>query len=218
MDNRIINLTDYTILQHVFFALGCLLWVVTYIIVISAIRRKQFVEIPVVAVSANFAWEFLWSFFFITDMGLLYVWGYRIWFFLDCFIFLGLLHYGYKQMALPQFRSIAKPLTVALLAAWIFMLYFYIRNYDYPISHNGAYSGYILNVMMSALYIPAFLTYGKTLPFNTLAAWCKGIGTLFITVFCFLRYDDWFLLSMCVVTTLLDASYIYAIMRKPASV
>ena len=214
MNEKILNLVDYTPLQHVFFATGCLLWVVTYLIVIRAIRKNAFIEIPVIAVTANFAWEFLWSFTFTTDMGLLYVYGYRLWFFLDCFIFWGLLHYGFKQISVDQLRSFSKPIILLALASWAFMLYFYIRNYDFPASHNGVYSGYILNVMMSALYIPALLRYGRTQHFSRLAALCKGVGTFFISIFCFLKYDDWFLLSMCLVTTLLDAAYIYLIMRK----
>jgi len=214
MNEPIINLTDYTITEHVFFALGCLLWVFTYIIVIKAIRQKAWVEIPLIAVAANFAWEFLWSFVFVTDMGLLYVWGYRIWFFLDCFIVYGLFRYGYKQIDIESLRQIAKPLTAFAIACWFAMLYYYIKIYDAPLSHMGAYSGYILNVMMSAMYIPHLLRLGKMQIFSKSAAWFKGVGTLLITVFCFLKFQDGFLLSLCVVTTLLDAAYIYLIMQK----
>jgi hypothetical protein len=213
MTKPIINLTDYTLTQHIFFALGCLLWVFTYAIVIRTIKKSAFIEIPLVAVTANFAWEFLWSFIFVTDMGLLYVWGYRIWFFLDCFIVYGLFKYGYKQIETSPLRNLSKTIIFLSIVAWIMMLYYYIRIYDAPISHNGVYSGYILNVMMSALYIPFLLKLYKSQPFSIWAAWLKGLGTLLITVFCFLRYDDGFLLSMCVVTTILDAVYIFSLMR-----
>ncbi len=214
MKEPIINLTDYTVLQHVLFASGCLLWVVTYIIVIKTIRKSRFIEIPLVAVTANFAWEFLWSFVFTTDMGLLYVWGYRIWFFLDCFIVYGLFRYGFKQIEIPQLVSKSKLIIAAGIASWLLILYYYINNYDAPISHNGAYSGYILNVMMSAMYIPLLLRLGASQPFSRWAAWCKGVGTFFISIFCFLKYTDGFLLSMCAVTTFLDATYIYLIMKN----
>jgi len=214
MTQPVINLTDYTIAQHIFFALGCLLWVFTYIKVIHAIRKNAFIEIPLIAVTANFAWEFLWSFVFITDMGLLYVWGYRLWFFLDCFIVYGLFKDGYKQIETPSIRKYASHIIALAIAGWVFMLYYYIKIYDEPVSHNGVFSGYILNVMMSALYIPIMLRMGATWQFSKWAAWFKGVGTLLITVFCFLRYDDGFLLSMCIVTTLLDATYIYLVMRK----
>jgi hypothetical protein len=214
MKQPVINLTDYTVTQHIFFALGCLLWVFTYVIVIKAIRKSTFIEIPLIAVTANFAWEFLWSFVFITNMGLLYVWGYRIWFFLDCFIVYGLFKHGYKQIGIASLQKYAKIIIAFAIASWTFMLYYYIKIYDEPISHNGVYSGYILNVMMSAMYIPMLLRMGESQTFSKWAAWFKGVGTLFITGFCFLKYDDGFLLSMCVVTTVLDAGYIFLIMQN----
>jgi hypothetical protein len=214
MKQPVINLIDYTVIQHLFFALGCLLWVFTYLIVIKTIRKSAFIEIPLIAVTANFAWEFLWSFVFITNMGLLYVWGYRIWFFLDCFIVYGLFKHGYKQINIASLQKHSRLIIAFAIAAWTLILYYYIDIYDEPISHNGVYSGYILNVMMSAMYIPFLLRMKNSQPFSIRAAWFKGVGTLFITVFCFLKYSDGFLLSMCIVTTLLDAWYIYIIMKK----
>lgn len=214
MSTPIINLTNYTITQHIFFALGCLLWVFTYLIVIKGLKKGAFIDIPLIAVTANVAWEFLWSFVFITDMGSLYVWGYRSWFFLDCFIVFGLFQNGYKQIGIAALRKISKAIIAFGIACWVLMLYYYIKNYDFPVSHNGVYSGYIINVMMSALYIPMLLRLGDSQQFSKWAGWLKGVGTLLISVFCFLRYTDGFLLSMCVVTALLDAGYIYLVMRN----
>jgi hypothetical protein len=202
------NLKDYTVAEHAFFAIGCLLWVFTYVIVIRNIRRDKFVEIPIVAVCANFAWEFLWSFVFITDMGELYVWGYRIWFFLDCFIVYGLFRYGVKQVAQPLLVKNYHLIVAASIAAWGVMLYYYIDLYDMPFTKMGANSGYVLNVMMSALFITLFLRLDQPSAFSYLSAWFKGIGTILISIFCFLHFKDGFLLSMCVVTGILDVLYI----------
>ena len=209
----IINLKDYTIAEHICFATGCLLWVVVYIIVIRNIIKHKYIEVPVVAVCANVCWEFLWSFVFTTDMGSLYVWGYRIWFFLDCYIVYGMLRYGYKQMVVDQLKSYHVAIAISWIAAWMGMLYFYILYYDAPITKMGANSGYVLNVMMSALYIPLLLRQHSTYYFSKLAGWSKGVGTFLITIFCFLHFKDGFLLSMCVVTTILDLIYIIMIPR-----
>jgi len=217
MSTPIINLTDYTVAQHIFFALGCLLWVFTYIIVIRGIKKNDFIDIPLIAVTANIAWEFLWSFVFITDMGSLYMWGYRSWFFLDCFIVFGLFRDGYKQIGIAALRDKSKVIIAFGIACWVIILYYYIKNYDFPVSHNGVYSGYIINVMMSALYIPMLLRLGDSQQFSKWAGWLKGVGTLLITGFCLLKYNDGFLLSMCGVTALLDAIYIYLIMRNKAA-
>ncbi len=207
---HIINLKDYTPLEHVLFATGALLWVFTYIIVIKNIRKFKFIEIPIVAVCANFSWEFLWSFVFTTDMGELYVWGYRIWFFLDCYIVFGLFKYGWKQTSLEEIKKHYHLIVALCLAAWFACLYYYIDIYDAPITHMGANSGYILNVMMSALYPILLLRMNSLNGFSYLGGWFKGVGTFLITIFCFLKFPDhsW-LLVLCAITTVLDAWYIY---------
>ena len=207
MNTPWINTLDYTIPENIAFALGCLMWVIVYIIIIQKIRKIQFIEIPMIAICANFAWEFLWSWVFTTNMGLLYVWGYRIWFFLDCFIVYSIFRYGYKQLvSMP--KSFANGIMIGGLAACFFMLYFYIKIYDAPISHMGAYSGYVLSVLMSALFISLLIRKNDITLFSEVNAWLKFLGTLLVTVFCFMHFTDWFLLSMGVVTAVLDVFYL----------
>lgn len=214
-----INLEDYTVAEHLLFATGCLMWVFTYLIVIRSIVRRRFVEVPVVAVCANFAWEFLWSFVFTTDMGLLYVWGYRLWFFLDCFIVYGLFRYGMKQWSEGVFRRHYHWLVSAIMLCWFAGLYYFIDGYDAPVTRMGANSGYVLNVVMSALYIPLLVRLTTSAPFSYAAAWLKGVGTLLISAFCFLHFTDGFLLVMCVVTAALDAAYVsyFTLQRRRAT-
>ena len=208
--HHLFNLKDYTIEEHIFFASGCLLWVFTYILVIRAIVKQKFVEIPVICVLANFSWEFLWSFVFKTDMGELYVWGYRIWFFLDCFIIYGLFRYGWKQWRIDYFIKYYIPLLIFGLACWFVNLYYYIDKWDLPVTHMGANSGYILNVFMSLLYPVLLLSRTNTDGFSYLSAWFKGVGTILISVFCFLKFpDQHWLLSLCVITGILDVWYIW---------
>jgi hypothetical protein len=208
------NLKDYTVAEHVFFAVGCLLWVFTYVIVIRDIVKKKFIEIPIVAVCANFVWEFLWSFVFKTDMGELYIWGYRIWFFLDCFIVYGLFRYGVKQVSIPLIAKYFSTVLTLCILSWGAMLYYYIKLYDAPFTHMGANSGYVLNVMMSALYVTLFLKMNQPQNFSYLSSWFKGVGTILISVFCFMHFTDGFLLSMCVITAVLDIIYISLLYRN----
>ncbi|TAE14793.1 MAG: hypothetical protein EAZ95_09565 [Bacteroidetes bacterium] len=211
---EVFNLTNYSITEHALFALGCLLWVFTYFHVIRRIFSCKTVGIPWVAICANFSWEFLWSFVFKTDMGSFYEYGYIIWFCMDCVILYGLFVYGYKQLQ-PSHNVQQHALWIFALGitSWMVMLYYYIDKWDAPITQMGANSGYILNVMMSALYID-FLFKQNIQDLSIGAAWYKGVGTFFITIFCFLHFKDGFLLSMCVVTTVLDAIYIYLFMQR----
>jgi hypothetical protein len=208
MNHPLLNLKDYSPLEHVCFAVGCFLWIVVYFFTLRNLRRIRFIEIPIATVCGNIVWEFLWSWVFHTDMGELYQWGYRIWFFMDLFIVWGCFRYGDKQISIPALRRLAPRLMAFGILAWAPVLYFYIDRYDAPISHMGAYSGYILNVMISALYLPLALRLGDWSLFSYPASWCKAVGNLLINVFCFLHFTDGFLLSLCVLTTVFDALFL----------
>lgn len=215
----LINTKDYTPFEHVCFAGGCALWVVVYGFSIRAIRTKQFVDIPLISGCANIAWEFLWSWVFHTDMGELYVWGYRAWFFLDCYIVYGFFRYGYRQILIPPLARRARLVLLCGIIGWGVMLYFYIKLYDLPLSHMGAYSGYILSILMGTLYLTLFLSMNDTRLFSYPSVWCAGVGNLLVTLFCFSHFTDWFLLSMCAFTTLLNAAYIgiFTVQRRQAA-
>ena len=81
-----LNTAKYSGPMLLLFGVGCFFWVVAYVGTLLTIRSRRYVEIPAAAVVANIAWEFVWGFVFQTDMGMLFQWGYRIWFFLDVFI------------------------------------------------------------------------------------------------------------------------------------
>lgn len=209
MKQPLLNLRDYSPLELITFGAGCFLWIVVYYYVLRSIFRRQFVEIPLVTILGNIVWEFLWSWVFVTDMGSLFMWGYRIWFFMDCLIVYGAFRYGHKQISIPLLARMAPGLIIFGIAAWSPVLYYYIKLYDAPISHMGAYSGYILNVMISVMYIPLALRLGDWTRFSYPASWCKAVGNLLINVFCFLHFSDGFLLSLCVLTTVFDVLFLY---------
>src|SRR5213075_1864519 len=70
----LLDLTRYTAIEHAFFGLGCLCWVVAYIILCVRIRKLKFVEMPVFAACGNMAWEAVWSLVLTTDMGRFFEW------------------------------------------------------------------------------------------------------------------------------------------------
>ncbi len=218
MINSIINLKDYTPVEHILFFLGCVAWVIIYVNVIRRMHTLKYIEIPIMAVCANISWEFIWSFLFETNMGALYVWGYRLWFFLDCYILYGLLKYGSKQLVQETFQKHFHLIVGVLIACWSFMLYFYIKIYDYPISHMGAFSGYIINWMMSILFITLYTRTADKSVFSLTNNWLKLIGNLGISTFCFLKFDDWFLFSVIIVNTLLDVLYLFMQLRSEKQV
>lgn len=214
MHPALINDQKYSSLELSVFGVGCFLWIMVYFFTIRNIHRQQFIEIPLATVCGNIVWEFLWSWVFFTDMGSLFQWGYRVWFFMDCYIVYNLFRFGYKQITIPELRSRSRAVIALGIAAWTPVLYYYIKLYDEPLSHMGAYSGYLLNVMISALYVPLALRLKDWSLFSQPAAWCKAAGNLLINVFCFLRFADGFLWSLCGLTTVFDVIFLLLLLRQ----
>lgn len=214
-----LNTERYTALQLLVFGAGCVLWIWAYVAVLQNVRRQQFVTIPAAAVVANVSWEFLWGFFFMPDMGKLIVWGYRAWAILDVFIVWNLLKYGDRQLLTPIGKQYFKPAVLFGIACWFTALWFFIgEGYDMSM---GATSAYLINVMMSAVYIVLIAKHPEIRRFSFTVAWTKGLGTALISLFMVMaplyRYDvpapaapsaKGFLLVLCAITLVLDGVYI----------
>lgn len=205
--SALINLEKYTAAQMILFGVGCFGWVIFYAVVVRNIVRKKFLEIPAASVMTDISWEFVWGFLFKPDMGLLFVWGYRVWFFLDMFIVYGLFKYGDKQVTSPILKRYFRPAVAIGIPFWIATIYFFVaQGYDTP---TGLVSGYILNVIVAALYILLFLRHRNVSDFSYVVAWSKGLGTAIASVFCFIVLsDEKFLLALCVICFILDSTYI----------
>lgn len=213
MINNIVwlNYDYYTPLQLILFGTGALFWIVNYIFIIRNIIKNKFVEMPAAVLCANFAWEFLWAWIYSPNMGFALTLGYIAWFFLDIFIVWGFYKYGYKQVSksvVPYYKLL---FTFALVA-WLVVLYFFIhQEFDNPI---GANSAYVLNSMISSLYIFMFLRLEDKSVLSFTTAWTKWIGTGLISVMCILRWpENHWLISMCVACFLMDIFYMYIFLQ-----
>jgi hypothetical protein len=191
----------------VLFGVGCLGWVVAYVAIVRNAVRNRFLEIPAGAVVANIAWEFVWGFLYPNELGRFFSWGYRVWFFFDLAIVWCLFKWGAKQADTPELAAVFRPACVFGIAAWAALVYFFVHDgYD---TGYGAVSGYILNTMMSALYVVLILRHGHLHDFSLVVAWSKMLGTALLTVFNFVVKPHYaYLLSLCLATLVLDLVYI----------
>jgi hypothetical protein len=214
---RFLNFTDrncipYTWPEIVLFAGGCLMWVAAYVIIIRNARKLKLIDMAVVAGCSNFAWEFLWSFPFKTDMGWFLVWTYRAWFFLDIYIFWLLLKYGSAQVRAPLTIRYFKPLTVAALAGFTLLYYWFIKEgHDTLI---GANSAYIAQMFVSVLSLTLLLANPDLKGFSFHVGWLRSFGTGANTVFMFLHYrDNHFLHSMAAASFVIDMVFLGAFLK-----
>ncbi|MEO7766524.1 MAG: hypothetical protein ABIS01_03825 [Ferruginibacter sp.] len=209
MEHPFLNTRDYTTAQLILFGIAALYWVWVYIAVIIDIKKYKFVGIPVLAVCSNIAWEFLWSFKFYTNMGSLFEWGYRAWFVLDVFIFISIIRYGKIQFSNTWLQKKFIAIICFTFFAWVAAIYAFTIEYTDPI---GAISAYLVNAHMSALYIFMILKFPAEKSLSISTAWHKMLGTALTSVFCFWVFPNaYFMLTMTVITFILDIAYIYLV-------
>jgi hypothetical protein len=213
MVNNIVwlNTDYYTPLQLALFGGGAVLWVVNYIFIVRNVIKNKFVEMPASVLCANFTWEFLWAWIFTQNMGFAIGLGYKLWFCLDVFIVWGFYNYGYKQvskMVVPYYKLM---FTFALVA-WLVTLYFFIgQGLDNPV---GANSAYIINILISSLYIFMFLRLEDKSVLSFTTAWTKWAGTGLISIMCLLRWpENRWLMAMCIACFLMDMFYMYLFLQ-----
>lgn len=209
----LINFKDYNTTGLLFNGIGCLFWVVAYVVLVYEIRKKKFVEMPAYVAGANLGWEFIWSTFFHPTTGLLYALSYIAAFLLDCYIFYNVLKYGTKQPMSDEVRKNFKYFAVANLGFWILFSYFYRQEgFDTTIGSN---SGYIINVILSLQCLAMLLQVKNTENFSLLLGWSKMLGTGLISVSMFIFYpENSFVQLLGVSCFILDSLYIYTLIKR----
>jgi hypothetical protein len=202
-----VNTLDYTAVELLFFAAGGLGWALAYLGVLREIVRNRYVEIPAAAVCANIAWELNWGILHRTDLGWVFAWGYRVWFFLDVFIVIGLLRYGTRHLATPRLARVFRGTALAGIAGFSAVIFLLVESG--ADTSNGLVSGYMVTLMMSALYIPQYFRETDRRNYSAFVAWCKLLGNGLVIGFCALAMpENRFLLTLCVVTAVLDVYYV----------
>lgn len=213
----LVNCADYTPFQLLLFCFGCWLWVVAYIVIIRDFRRYKFVGMPAFAGAANIGWEFVWTFVFATNMGLIAKYAYHAWFIIDIYIFWAIVQYGNKQGWAPSIKRVYKPMIIlaAIASGWLFYIYRASGHQDYEI---GAITAYLDNFFMSVffLFLLSRMTDVRGLALSV--GWMKMIGTGTNTVFMLSRFPtDHFLHSLGIGLFICDAIYVIWLKKKRAA-
>ena len=210
-----INLKEFTTYEIIMTAIGWVFWISMYILIVRSIRKDKYVEMPWMCVMGNIAWEFVWGFIFYKqiNLGELFIWSYRAWFFMDIFILWGVFKYGRKQLTIVEIKKYFVPICLVSIAVWGILFYTFI---DSGFDHRwGSQSAYIANVIISVMFMNLFLTQWRFKKFSKLMAWCKCLGTLFYTIVYF-NFDppNTFVHTIGGVVFFLDMIFIYQLYKK----
>ena len=212
-----INWKDYTGLEFFFYGVGSFLWVIAYVIYIRNILRFKYVEMPVFAGCCDVAWEFVWSFIAVNNMGMLFQAANYVWFFLDAgFIFTyGVLFFGAKQFTLPQIKKRAFFIPMCLFiatAAGLVTYFLWAQKMDNAV---GGRSAYLIQLSISFLYIPLMLRQADLRFFSFTANWTRALGSAMVVVFFLLHYrDDHFLHTIGITAAITDATFLILFKQK----
>jgi hypothetical protein len=208
-----VNLETYTITQLSFLFAGTLLWNIAYFIIIrNAVRHKK-MEMPFLAVCSNIAWEFAWAFLLYTDLGRLFEWGLRIWFFLDVGIFILTVKYGARQMSRDILGKMFLPFLIILVLWWIPVFYFFeTEGLD---TKMGTTSAYLITVVMAALFVFNATRNAPGLIATKTVAWTKFLGNTSMSVFVHLHHPEaHFLHLLTIAVFILNIIYIVQVSGK----
>ena len=210
---KIINFTDYSHLDIGLIMAGTIFWIITYVFILRNAIKNKFVEMPSPAAAANLAWEFVWAFFIVTNLGLLFQWGLRIWFIMDVFIFYYVLLYGVKQYNNEVLKKNFTWSTIAQVVVWVpAFYYFYKEGYD---TLMGTTSAYLITIPMAILFIVNFVNSTKKSNFSKEVAISKLLGNSFMMTFVFVHHEGFIFVKLITVVVLfLNILYVIMVFKN----
>ena len=209
---------------------GALLWAATYLIVLVQCARQRTYGFPWPSLCLNLTWEFFlawvcpswqehWESYCSqsTDNHLLVL---RVWFFLDLLLFLQLLLFGRKEhsgiMERYFFGIVLGGLGLAFLVQETFVTHF---------TDDNAFSlAWIINLLMSVLFLKMFFERSGGRGLSLLAAWTKLLANVCMGACLGLfspppppQNEEAFLVLLTTATVVADICYVILLHRRRRS-
>lgn len=161
-------------------AVGYVLWLVAYVLVIRKGRADKTYAIPMVPICLNFAWEFMDS-WVLPDPVAFWEWIDRAWFLLDVAILAQLLRYGRGEMTVPEIKNSFYVVAVATLLLAFFGQYTFVISFHDSL---GFIAAFVINLIMSILFLFFYFQRRDLRGLSYGAAWCKMFGTGLASIQC----------------------------------
>jgi hypothetical protein len=177
-------LYDVTPLEAGMAAAGDLLWLVTYLVAIWIGFKHKTYAIPLLAVALNVTWEFLYTAIYPSDSRLSLI-LHSAWLIIDLVIVFQLYRYGRREQRHAVIRNhYPLILTLTLAACLVFQVSFdrfFYRIAMFPMV-GGTGMAFMMNLVMSALFIWMLLERENLRGISRTIAWTKMIGTALISL------------------------------------
>jgi hypothetical protein len=161
--------------------LGCVLWTVAYGILIKLSYQHRVNTLPILAICLNFSWE-LMAVFVLPNPSKAWTVLEWSWVILDLGLVALLWRDGKRNLSVPALRPHFHLLLVALLVVCFAGQLTFVLTFGDLL---GFIDAFIINLVMSALFIAMFFQRGPEYPgFSRAAAWLKMIGTACTSIQC----------------------------------
>ncbi|WP_458720384.1 transmembrane-type terpene cyclase [Candidatus Nitrosocosmicus sp. R] len=144
-------------MQSIILVLGGIFWILTYIFIISKGYKDKTYGMPLLALCANIAWEFIFSFLLPHSPPQLYI-NY-LWFALDVVIVFQFFKYSKNEFPTLSSLTLCFVFGISVATAFIIILTGGIFLGDV----DGVYAAFGQNLLMSVLFVVMFFKRGNTL-------------------------------------------------------
>ena len=189
--------------------IGDLLWVVAYILSIRKGFQDRTYGFPMLCIALNLSWEFIYAVIFPFEKSRL-IQGLRwAWLVCDFVIAYQLFRYGRRWQTTPLIRRFFYPIAIAaFVSAFAGQL-----TYHYTFADPwGMSNAYLINLVMSMLFVWMCLHRPDEKGLSIGAAWAKMLGTGILSVGSCFMITDWlkssFLVFLYITIFTFDVIYI----------
>ena len=186
-------------------------WSIVYLAVIYRGFRDRTYGMPFFALALNISWEFIFAFVFLGGLGLQHTINIT-WFILDAIILYTYFRFGREDFPKAIDGKWFVPWSVLILIAGFVILYVAVLEIGAP--WGEIYSVFVINLMMSVLFIDMLVRRDNTAGQSMVIAIFKWLGSLAATVLFYLSTSSELVLVLGVAITVFDMTYIGLLYRK----
>lgn len=180
-------------------------WSTVYVILIYNGFKNRSYGMPLVALSLNIAWEFIYSFHGIQFRDISLQRGINIfWFFLDLVIVYQYFKFGKKYFNLKFSKVFFIPWSLLILTTCFVIEFAFLI--EFPGGQGAKYAAFLQNIVMSILFIDMLLKRNDYNEFSMPVAIAKFIGTLAPTIL--FGMENRFILTIGILCAVFDLCYI----------
>ena len=178
-------------------------WTIAYAQIVMSCFREKTYGLPLVSIFQNFSWELIFGFQLLAPGVVALVWGNRLWFLVDCVIVLQVFLYGKQSQTNPWVRDNFHTIALSGLLATGIGVYSFAAYFQ---DVYGLALSFLINLLMSVLFIAMIFARPdlKGMPYG--AAWAKMVGTAAGALFCYI----WWPMQFDASGTLVRPPYIKA--------